>query len=234
MHSLYHEDEAPFPHLFCTSSGNHRTPLAGAVEQAATYLKESDAHVRLTGMASIRGTALLNLAELARQQGDFARATALFGEVLTIARSTLYQAACLFSGGQLCRLGRHFSKYTGEHSLECLCWIRHVGLTAPSNISVWPHQHRSVLFHSVGDGPASLWIGQVSLRPDREGPEGNVSRLGNFGSRLAPGCTCSAYQENKRRTETDRAWRYADPPDPARHVVRDNRGGPLVHTRSPG
>jgi transposase len=59
----------------------------GKLKQAATYLTESDAHAKLTGVAMIQATASLNLGELVRQQGDFARATTLFGEVLTMART---------------------------------------------------------------------------------------------------------------------------------------------------
>ena len=48
---------------------------------------ESDEHARLAGFPDLRGITLRNLAELARMQGDLARATTLYEEALAVARA---------------------------------------------------------------------------------------------------------------------------------------------------
>ena len=51
------------------------------------YFTESDAHARLGEYPDLRGFTLRNLAELARMQGDLARATALYEESLAVTQA---------------------------------------------------------------------------------------------------------------------------------------------------
>ena len=57
------------------------------LDEAALYFTESDVHARLTGVWSIRGAALDNLAELAQMQDDTMRATLILEEALELART---------------------------------------------------------------------------------------------------------------------------------------------------
>ena len=100
----------------------------------------------------------------------------------------------LFSDGRPGLLACHLSEHAGEHPLEGLCWISHAGSSAPGHMSIWPHQHGAVLLHAVGRGPASTWIDQAPLRPNRERVDRKASCMGNFRSRLAPGCACPSRQ----------------------------------------
>ena len=59
----------------------------GNLDEAAAFLVESDEHARLGGFPVLRGIALRNLAELARMQGDPARATTLYEAALAVARA---------------------------------------------------------------------------------------------------------------------------------------------------
>jgi tetratricopeptide (TPR) repeat protein len=61
---------------------------SGNLDEAATFLVESDEHARLGEYQDLRGFTLRNLAELARMQGDLARATTLYEEALAVARAT--------------------------------------------------------------------------------------------------------------------------------------------------
>jgi non-specific serine/threonine protein kinase len=61
---------------------------SGNLDEAATFLVESDEHARLGEYPDLRGFTLRNLAELARMQGDLARATTLYEEALAVARAT--------------------------------------------------------------------------------------------------------------------------------------------------
>jgi len=61
---------------------------SGNLDEATTFLVESDEHARLAGFLDLRGFTLRNLAELARMQGDLVRATGLYEEALAVARAT--------------------------------------------------------------------------------------------------------------------------------------------------
>src|SRR5262249_42536632 len=54
------------------------------IEQADTYFTQADAHARLSNHPLLKGTALHNLAEIARLRGDIPRAIALFEEELVL------------------------------------------------------------------------------------------------------------------------------------------------------
>jgi predicted ATPase/DNA-binding XRE family transcriptional regulator len=60
---------------------------SGNLEEAAIFFVESDEHARLGGFPDLRGITLRNLAELARMQGDLARATTLYEAALAVARA---------------------------------------------------------------------------------------------------------------------------------------------------
>jgi predicted ATPase/transcriptional regulator with XRE-family HTH domain len=64
------------------------TQRGGNLDEAANFFMESDEHARLGGFPDLRGITLRNVAELARMQGDLARATALYEEALVLARTT--------------------------------------------------------------------------------------------------------------------------------------------------
>ncbi len=64
-----------------------------------------------------------------------------------------------------------------------------------------PHQNGALILHSIGCGPASIWIVRVPLRPDREGVEENASCMSTLRSRLAPGCACPSRQEDETSAE---------------------------------
>jgi tetratricopeptide (TPR) repeat protein len=59
----------------------------GNLDEAATFLMESDEHARLGGFLDLRGITLRNLAELARMQGDLAQAIMLYEEALAVVRA---------------------------------------------------------------------------------------------------------------------------------------------------
>ncbi|HET8840953.1 MAG TPA: tetratricopeptide repeat protein, partial [Ktedonobacteraceae bacterium] len=59
----------------------------GNLNEAATFLEESDRYARLEESAALRSFTLRNLAELARMQGDLPRATTLYEEALAVARA---------------------------------------------------------------------------------------------------------------------------------------------------
>jgi predicted ATPase/transcriptional regulator with XRE-family HTH domain len=61
---------------------------SGNLDEATTFLVESDEHARLAGLLDLRGFTLRNLAELARMQGDLVRAIRLYEEALAIAQAT--------------------------------------------------------------------------------------------------------------------------------------------------
>lgn len=61
---------------------------SGNLDEAAAFLTESDEHAKLGEFPELRGVTLRNLAELARMQGDLLRATTLYEEALTVARTT--------------------------------------------------------------------------------------------------------------------------------------------------
>jgi len=61
---------------------------SGNIDEATTFLVESDEHARLAEFPDLRGFSLRNLAELARMQGDFVRAATLYEEALAVARAT--------------------------------------------------------------------------------------------------------------------------------------------------
>ena len=65
----------------------HIAQRNGNLDEAATYLVESDEHATLGEFPDLRGFTLRNLAELARMQGDLARATTLYEEALAVARA---------------------------------------------------------------------------------------------------------------------------------------------------
>jgi len=59
----------------------------GNLDEAATFLMESDEHARHGEFPDLRGFTLRNLAELARMQGDLARAVTLYEEALAVTRA---------------------------------------------------------------------------------------------------------------------------------------------------
>ncbi len=61
--------------------------IQGKSDEAATYFIECDKHASLSGNIGSKSRALMNLAEGARMQGDFARATTLLEEALAIAQA---------------------------------------------------------------------------------------------------------------------------------------------------
>ncbi len=61
---------------------------SGKIDEAVSYFTESYTHSRLTANDSVRGRAIINLAESARLQGDYARATSLLEELLAGARAS--------------------------------------------------------------------------------------------------------------------------------------------------
>ena len=61
--------------------------MRGKIDEAATFFTKSDDHAKRSEIGSLKGMALRNLANLARMQGDYVRATALLEEDLAIARS---------------------------------------------------------------------------------------------------------------------------------------------------
>jgi tetratricopeptide (TPR) repeat protein len=61
--------------------------MRGQIDEAATFFTKSDDHAKRSEIGSLKGIALRNLANLARMQGDYLRATALLEEELAGARS---------------------------------------------------------------------------------------------------------------------------------------------------